>query len=106
MGGGRITGDDERLDLLLHEIGSDLETVSPHRLRALRTIPHARPIDEVSHALPRKLLHHRVSDGEAADAGVEDSDRRFWCHHVSEAPTVAPPGATRTESSAGSSQRF
>src|SRR3954471_24508885 len=106
MGGRRVAGNDKGLDLLFDEEGGDLEAVTPHGLGTLRTVGNASGVAEVRHALAGKLLHHGVGHREATDSGIEDADGCFCCHHVSDAPTVAPPGATRIESSAGSSQRF
>src|SRR4051812_36846567 len=106
MGRCGVAGNDEGLDLLFDEEGGDLEAVTPHGLGTFRTVGNARGVAEIRHALAGELLHHGMGPREPANSGIEDADGCFCCHHASDAPTVAPPGATRIESSAGSSQRF
>ena len=95
MGRRRVAGNDEGLDSLIGEERCDLATVAPDGLGTLRPIRNSCGVAKIRHALVRELTHHLVGDGEAADPGIEDANRRAVRHHVSFAPTLAPPGAAR-----------
>ena len=66
----------------------DLAAVAAHRLRALRTVRHARRVAEVEDRLVGQLAHELARDGQPADARVEDADRArgavgAGAHHAS-----------------------
>ena len=72
--GGRVAGDDDRLDVLRRQELADLATVAPNGVGALRSVREARRVTEVDDPLVRQLPNDLADDGETADAGVEDTD--------------------------------
>ena len=82
-GGGRVAGDDERLDVVvLDQAPRQLAGVAAHlgqRLRAVRVAAGVADVDEV---LGRQQVDHGPGDGQAAEPGVEHPDR----------PIHGPPG--------------
>src|SRR4029078_6778173 len=80
MSGRGVTGDDQCLDALVAQIGRDLATIPQHRVRALRSVGHARRIAEINDALVGKLGDHLADDRETAHPRIEDAYRVRVAH--------------------------
>ena len=75
-GGCRVAGDHEHLHTLVDERVQDLEAVAADVGYGLRAVRRVRRVADVEHGFAGQQLRHSASHREAADAGVEDPDRR------------------------------
>src|SRR5687768_871999 len=107
MRGARVAGDHDGLHALRQEPLEDLEAVAANGLGRFRPVGNPGGVAEIDRGLVREPLEDGAGDGEAADPGIEDADRR-GVHRKrtgTEAVAAKPPGAARSWSSPGKSQR-
>ena len=88
--GGGVARDHEHLHALVDERVEDLERVPADVGDRLRTVRRARGVADVEERLARQLRRDRPGDGEPADPGVEDADRRVF-HDESSLPAASDP---------------
>src|SRR5438105_3236097 len=102
-----VARDHQCLYALASEIRGDLAAVTKDRVGTLRSVGHARRVAKVNDALVGKLADHLAYDGEAADARIENADRRRIAHRRrTDAYTPALRGVATTPMFALKSQRL
>src|SRR5581483_9145030 len=75
--GSGVAGNDEALHAVTCKRLRCLQRVAHDRLRALGAVRQTSGVAEIDEPLPRQLRRKGLEDREAADAGIEDADRRI-----------------------------
>ena len=78
---GRVAGDDDVLGIQRMEISDDLADEVGDRGRAFGAIGQSGSVAEVNNIFSRQNLPNRPHDGESAQAGIENNNRRLGAGH-------------------------
>src|SRR5664279_1618047 len=89
-GGGRVAGDDQRLDVPVDEAIEALDRIAAHLGVGPRPVRGPGVVAEVGQALLGRPSQDLAEDGQAAHAGVEDTDRARVGHRLSAGRRPAP----------------
>src|SRR5664279_1033493 len=89
-GSGRVAGDDQRLDVPVDEAIEALDRIAAHLGIGPRPVWGPGVVAEVGQALLGRPPQDLAEDGQAAHAGVEDTDRAWVGHRLSAGRRPAP----------------
>ena len=74
-GGNCIAGNHQGFDLVLQQEIDNLQRKIFNRVARLHTVRHARGVAEIDNVFIGQAFHQCTDDGEAAHAGIENTDR-------------------------------